>query len=136
MQQYAADNVSVIANGVPLTGFAEGAFVDVARAVESATLYMGADGKGTMVINPNKSGTITVRLSQASLSNSVLSALEATKAVFPVIVKDTNGNSLHSGAKAFVSSMPTSVYAQELNGREWIITVEALIHFEGGNPDV
>jgi hypothetical protein len=115
MEQYAADKVSVIVGGTPITGFAEGAFVDVARAVESATLYVGADGKGTMVINPNKSGTIVVRLKQSSLSNAVLSSLEATSAVVPVIVKDTSGNSLHSAAKAFVSTMPTSTYAQELN---------------------
>ena len=136
MKKYAADGVSVIANGTPLTGFAEGSFVTVARAVESATLAIGADGKGTMVVNPNKSGTITVRLQQTSLSNAVLTTLEATKAVFAVIIKDTNGNSLHSGAKAFVSSMPSSDYAQEVSAREWTIMVEALIHFEGGNADV
>ena len=136
MQQYSADNVSIIVDGTPITGFAEGAFVDVARAVESATLYMGADGKGAMVINPNKSGTVTIRLAQTSLSNAFLTALEAVKSVFPIIVKDTNGNSLHTGAKAFISSMPTSSYAQELNSREWVIMVESLIHIEGGNAAV
>ena len=134
MEQYSADKVSIIVDGTPITGYAEGAFVDVARAVESAKLYMGADGKGVMVINPDKSGTIVIRLKQTSLSNRVLTFLEATSAIFPVIVKDTNGDSLHAGAKAFVSSMPASSYAQELNAREWTIMVESLIHIEAGNP--
>jgi hypothetical protein len=110
--------------------------VTVARNVESATLHMGADGVGTKIVNADKSGTITIRLVQSSLSNAVLSALEATNANFPVIVKDTNGLSLHSGAKAFVSAPPSSEYAQEMSPREWTIMVEALIHFEGGNADV
>jgi hypothetical protein len=136
MKQYGADKVSVIVNGTPITGFADGSFVTVARNVESATLHVGADGVGTKIVNADKSGTITIRLVQSSLSNAVLSALEATNANFPVIVKDTNGLSLHSGAKAFVSAPPSSEYAQEMSPREWTIMVEALIHFEGGNADV
>ena len=136
MKQYAADKVSLIVDGTPMTGLAEGSFITVGRVTESATLHVGADGKGTMVINADKSGTFVARFAQSSLSNAVLSALEATHAVFPVILKDTNGNSLHSGAKGFVSAMPSSDYAQELSTREWTIIVESLIHFEGGNPDV
>lgn len=136
MKEYAADAVSFIVNGVPMTGFADGSFVTVARATESATLHVGADGKGTMVINANQSGTFVARFTQTSLSNAVLSALESTHAVFPVILKDANGNSLHSGAKGFITTMPSSDYAQELSTREWTITVEKLIHFEGGSPDI
>jgi hypothetical protein len=136
MKEYGAKQVSVIVNGTPITGAADGVFATVARNVESSTLHIGADGIGTKVDNADKSGTITLRLAQSSPSNAVLSALEATSAVFPVIVKDTNGNSLHSGAKAFIGTMPSSDYAQELSMREWVIQVEALIHFEGGNPDV
>ncbi len=136
MKEYGAKKVSVVLNGTPITGFADGSMVTVARTVESATLHMGADGRGTKVVNADKSGTVTLRLAQSSLSNAVLSTLEATNATFPVIIKDTNGNSLHSGAKAFISAPPSSEYAQELSPREWTIMVEALIHFEGGNPDV
>ena len=92
MKQYSADNVSIIVDGTPITGFADGAFADIARAVESATLFVGADGEATVVYNPNKSGSIVVRLAQTSPSNAVLSLLEATRTVFAVIVKDTNGN--------------------------------------------
>ncbi len=136
MKEYGAAKVSVVVNGTPITGFMDGSEVTVARNGESATLHMGADGKGTKVVNADKSGTITLRLAQSSLSNAVLSVLEATNANFAVIVKDTNGNSLHSGAKAFVSTPPSSEYAQEVSPREWTIMVETLIHFEGGNPDV
>lgn len=136
MKQYGAKEVSTIVNGTPITGFADGVAVTAARNVESSTLHVGADGEATKVDNADKSGTITLRLKQDSLSNAVLSALEATGAVFPVIVKDTNGNSLHSGAKCFIGTMPSSEYAQELSMREWIIQVGALTHFEGGNPDI
>lgn len=136
MKEYGAKKVSVVVNGTPITGFMDGSQVTVARNVESSTMHIGADGKGTKVVNADKSGSVVIRLAQSSLSNAVLSALEATNATFPIIIKDTNGNSLHSGAKAFISAPPSSEYAQELSPREWTIMVEALIHFEGGSPDV
>lgn len=135
MKEYASDKVSVILGGVPITGFMDGSKITVARTVESAALHVGADGEGTKVVNADKSGTVVIRLGQSSLSNSILSTFEATNANFPVIVKDTNGLSLHSGAKAFVSKTPDSEYAQEFSAREWTITVAKLIHFEGGSAD-
>ena len=136
MKSYASDKVSVIFNGTPITGLMDGTAVTVGRNVDSAAMHIGFGGEGTVVWSSDKSGIITLRLKQTSLSNAVLSAAEATRLVGPVIIKDTNGNSLHSGAKAVVSAMPYSEYAQELSVREWTIMVEALIHFEGGNPDV
>ena len=119
-----------------MTGFMDGTVVTVARNVDSGDILVGADGKGTAVWNADKSGVITLTLKQTSLSNAVLSALEATRASFPVIIKDLNGYSLHSGAKAIVSAMPSSDYAQDLSARVWVLKVESLVHFEGGNPDI
>ena len=136
MKEYGSDKVSVIFNGTPLTGLMDGTAVTVARNVDSAAMHKGFSGESTVVWNSDKSGVITLRFAQTSLSNAVLSSAEATRLVGPIIIKDTNGNSLHSGAKAVVSAMPSSDYAQELSAREWTILVADLIHFEGGNPDV
>ena len=136
MNQYGSKSVSVIVNGTPITGFMDGEFVTVTPTVEPAALHVGADGEATKVDNADQSGTAVLRLKQTSLSNAVLSALRATKATFPIIVKDTGGTSFDSGAKAFISGAVAITYGQELAGREWTISIGKLISFSGGNPDI
>jgi len=135
MKTYGAAEVSVVIGGVPMTGLMDGEAVTVARNTPSAVIHKGFAGESAVVFNSDKSGVITLRFQQTSLSNAVLSSFEATKAIVPAIIKDTNGNSLHSGAKCVIGTMPTSGYAQELSAREWTILVADLIHFEGGSPD-
>ena len=136
MNEYGSKDVSVIANGTPLTGMMDGEFITVTPTVDPAALHVGADGEATKVINADESGTIVVRLKQTSLSNAVLSALRATKATFAVIIKDTRGTSIHSGAKAFISGATTVSYGQEITAREWTFSVAKLVDFIGGNPVV
>lgn len=136
MNEYGSKSVSVVVNGTPITGFMDGEFITVTPSVDPAALHVGADGAATKVINADESGTIVLRLKQTSLSNAVLSALRATKATFVVIVKDTKGTSIHSGAKAFISGATAVSYGQEITGREWTISVGTLVDFSGGNPNV
>ena len=136
MNEYGSKSVSVVVNGVPITGMMDGEFLTVTPSVEPATLHVGADGEATKIINADESGTIVIRLKQTSLSNAVLSVLLATKATFAIIVKDTRGTSIHAGAKAFISGATVISYGQEITGREWTVSVAKLVNFIGGNPDV
>ena len=136
MTQYGAKSVSVIVNGLPITGFMDGEFVTITPSVDPNSLHVGADGEQTMVVNADESATVALRLKQTSESNAVLSALRATRAVFPIVVKDTSGTSIHTGAKAFISGAVAVAYGQEITGREWTITVGKLVDFIGGNPAV
>lgn len=136
MNQYDPKAVSFIVNGVPITGFMDGEFLTITPTVDPAAIHVGSDGEATMVVNADESGTIVAVLKQTSLANAVLSALRSTKAIFPVVVKDTNGVEIHTGAKAFISGATTVTYGQEITGREWTISVGKLVAFSGGNPDV
>ncbi|MDK1020035.1 MAG: DUF3277 family protein [Candidatus Hydrogenedentes bacterium] len=136
MNEYGSKSVSVVVNGVPITGMMDGEFLTVTPSVEPVALHVGADGEATRVDNADESGTIVIRLKQTSLSNAVLSVLRATKATFAIIIKDTRGTSIHAGAKAFVSGATVISYGQVITAREWTISVAKLVDFIGGNPDI
>ena len=136
MTKYGSKDVSFIANGTPATAVMDGEFLVITPSVDPAVLHVGGDGEGTMVVNADESATIAVTLKQTSPTNAVYSALRAAKAVFPVIVKDNSGISIHTGAKAFISGATVVSYGQAITGRVWTFSVAKLVDFSGGNPDV
>ena len=136
MKQYASDKVSVILGGTPITGWMDGSFLEIGFNNDLAAPHVGADGAGTMVVNADRSGSAALTLKQDSLSNAVLTGLMSTNANFPIIVKDNNGNSLYTGAGAFIQTPPRSIFAQEIQGRVWTIAILKLTMIEGGNADV
>ena len=111
---YASDEVRIIVGGVPISGLADGTFVSVARDEQAFTKVTGADGTTSRAKSANRSGSITLTLSQTSPSNDVLSALavadeETGAGVVPVLIKDGSGRSVHATDAAWVQKMPDRV---------------------------
>lgn len=131
--EYASDAVSVVYLGKPVTGFHDGTFVSAVRNVDAAEIHKGADGKGTVVWNSDKSGTVTITLAQSSPSNKDFSIAAATRASGPIMVKDTNGSSYSFGDIAVVGILPTVDDAQDLSARVWVLKVDNLTIYEAGN---
>lgn len=135
---YAPSDVSVIIAGHIVSGYADGAFVEVDYTNDRITMQKGADGETARVITSDDSGTITLRLQQTSLSNDVLSALfEADtiskKATFPLAINDDNGNTLVGTDAAWIKKLPTVSFGNELEDREWMIDCGSIKMFVGGN---
>jgi hypothetical protein len=123
-----------------ITGYADGTFVTIEKNEEAFALQVGTDGEGTRSKSNNQSGRITISLMQSSASNDILSTihtadLEVGTGVFPLLVKDLQGNSIFEASQAWITSFPSSEYGREAAAREWVIETDQLIMFPGGNDD-
>lgn len=138
MKTYDPKLIQVIVGGRALSGFADGTFVEVARANDAWSLQMGTDGEGTRSKSNDKSGTITITLMQSASDNAYLSNLALldeleNAGIVPVMIKDAGGSSLHAAEQAYVKKTPDSEYSREAGPRVWVIETDNLQNFIGGN---
>lgn len=138
MKTYDPKKILVIVGGVPLSGFADGSFVRVARNNDMWTMSTGADGEGTRSKSNDRSGTIEVTLKQTSRSNQYLSNLALADeldnaGVVPGMVKDGMGATLHLAEQLWVKKRPDSEYAKEAGDRVWVLETDVLTMSEAGN---
>lgn len=138
LKTYDPKQVSIIVGGFPLSGYADGTFVAIERDEDAFSLQIGADGEEARAKSNNLSGTITITLQQASEGNRILSdfavADELTNSgVFPVLVKDSSGASIHAAEQAWVQKVAPAEYGREGAEREWVIQTGRLRSYVGGN---
>lgn len=141
LKVYDASEVDIIFAGIPIkSGFAEGEFCRVERMEEGFIEVVGTDGEVTRSKTNNRMGKVTVRLMQSSSSNAALSAIHNAdlytpggSGIGPILVKDKQGTSLHSGAKAWIVKHPDSSYDKSAKEREWEIHVADMFSNVGGN---
>ncbi len=138
VKTYSPKDVTVIIAGTQISGFAEDTFVSVERDEDSFTKVVGADGEVSRTASADKSGTITVTLLATSASNDILSALAVADEIslaglFPVLIKDELGSSIHTAASAWIQKAAGKEYAAEIGENEWLIQCANLIEFTGGN---
>lgn len=139
VRTYDPKQVSYIAAGAIISGFADGTFLNVARNEETVSFQRAAQGGGTRTITSDKSGRITATLQQTSPSNAVFASQQAilelqggSADLFTALVKDTGGLDLHSAATAWVVVPAESEYANALSNREWIVETDELVMAPNG----
>lgn len=140
LKTYDPGQVVVNVGGRDITGFADGTFVKVERNADAFSLTIGADGEATRVKSRNRSGRFTFTLQQSSPSNDILTAVankdEVTNTgVVPVMVKDANGTTLASAAKAWSVKKASAEFGKDASSREWIFETHQLDLTIGGNLD-
>lgn len=138
VKTYDPKKVSVSFGGFDLNGFAEGTKVNVEFNEDAWTLQIGVDGEGTRSKSNDRSGRVTVQLMQSSDSNAVLTSIAeldrlSNSGAVPLMIKDGNGDSLHSAETAWIVKSASAEYAIEAGPREWIIETDTLVSFIGGN---
>lgn len=135
---YAADAVQIIAGGVPLSGLADGTFVEISRDEQAYNKVTGADGSTSRAKTANRSGSITVTLKQTSPSNDVLTGFmladeAGDNGVIPLLVKDTSGRTLAYASSAWVQQSPDQAFSKDIEEREWVMDCARIDMFVGGN---
>lgn len=140
VRTYDPKQVICAINGVPMSGYTEGTFLELDRDEPTWSKVVGSDGLVTRGKTNNFSGTLTLTLKQSSPSNDVLSALlavdEATNAgVFPVLIKDLSGNSVYFSARAWVTQYANSTFGKDISDRQWVLSLDQLDLFVGSNAE-
>ncbi len=134
------DPLKVIVTLGPIlfVGFVEGSMITVSRDNETFTKRTGAGGDVTRVRSHDRSGRVTVRLMQSSLTNDDLSARHRQDELLgtqyaPLMVKDLNGTTLMTAPNAWVvKPADIELAGNEASDREWMIDCDELIGVVGG----
>lgn len=126
---YSPNDVSVIVNGTPIEGFADGTFVNVAYNSDAATMVEGADGSPAIAFKRGARGaTITFTCLQTSLANNILNAFLQTQKfaasganTVNVTIRNNQGGELVSMPRGVFQKEPDLGYGAEIGSREWTI---------------
>jgi hypothetical protein len=133
-------SVVITIGGVPMSGFADGTFLELTADNMQFTKITGADGYTTRVKSNNYGATMTLTLSQSSPSNEVLSAfLTADRlrnaGVVPVLVKDMSGTTTFFAGSGWIQQFPDTTFGNEINNRAWTIDLAEAEIFVGSNGE-
>jgi hypothetical protein len=116
-----------VLGSITVSGYAEDSFLKIARAEDTFTGVVGADGKDyTRSKSNNKSGTIAFTVQQSSDTNQYLSQLQAIDeasgtGTFTVMVTDLNYNEIYASNDCFFSKPPDTDKGKASGDREWTI---------------
>ena len=134
------DPASVVISfgGIPLSGFADGTFLEITADNPQFTKVVGADGFTTRVKSNNYGAVATLTLAQSSPSNEILSGfLNQDRlnddGVYPLLIKDMSGTTVVFSATGWIQQFPNITFGNELNNREWIIDLADIDIFVGRN---
>lgn len=124
--------------GIPITGFAEGTYINAERQAEQFTDYAGAGGDVARVRNRDQRGTVKVTLMATSATNDALSSIadsdeETGAGIGELQLTDGNGTTVCGGPNAWIKKRPALEMSKEMPTREWEFTVAKMKHFVGGN---
>lgn len=139
VRTYAPDKILMLVGAVPMTGYAEDTFVEIAPNADLSSIQVGADGEVARSIGTNKTCTVTLTLQQTSPSNDVLSSLIEVDALtggqlFPLTVQDLLGRSIFVVSQAWISRRPNIAFGREAGTRAWtILTGAPSAWFSGGS---
>lgn len=138
LKNYDPKQVSVIAAGRSIGGFADGSFISVVRNAPMFTKVRGADGEIARTKSNDRSGRITVTLMQTSADNAFFNGLALADEIsgsstFPILVRDALGTYVANCADAWVEQLADSEFGKELTNRVWNIECSELDVVGGGN---
>ena len=125
---YKPGDLALTVGGYPISGYADGEFINIEQADEGTRLVVGADGEATYVVPADFSASITITLKQDADSNRVLGAMKAAESQVAVTCNDNLGFNAF-GKDAMVKQHPGSTYVgKDLSNRAWIIMVPKLVN--------
>ncbi len=131
VKTYDPKAVVVTFNGIPITGFTDGDFVQVAVANDAFAKKVGANGEVGRARSNDDTAEVTITLMQTSPSNKLLSDVhnldKATGAgKGPLSIKDLNGESVWYFPDAWIKKAPDFTRGKEIADVAWV--------FDTGQP--
>lgn len=126
--------------GVPITGWADGTFIEIAnRGGDRWATYVGSDGEVARSKNNDTTRRITLSLSQTSLSNTYLSGILAidlatNNGFGPFEIKDPSSGFDLFVAQAWIVAPPPAGFAKTIGTRVWVLDTSQ-VSIEAFNAD-
>lgn len=135
---YDSSEVQVIVGGNPITGFADGTFVEIEFDEQQFNKVTGADSFTSRSKTNNYGGSITITLLATAPGNDVLNDIfhrdrRNNNGVVPILIKDASGRTRWSAQHSWIQQMPTQSFSKETEERAWILDCAELIGRIGGN---
>ena len=133
-QQYSPKDVVCSWNGIAIEGFAPDSFLRLQRTSPLVTPVVGAGGQVALTRNADKTGPIEIELMQTSLSNQMLSAIQAKQDNMELeedissnfVIYDPSGSVLATGINAWLQELPQIELGRDQNSKTWIFGCEKL----------
>ena len=143
LKVYNPKEVVFIFDGIPLeSGIIDGSFISLNRNSRNASLNVGADSGGTMVVINDRSVTVTLSLRKGSVTNDKLmdiiateEAIDGQKRVGPLTIEDFSGRSLSFGQEAFLDGPPDDEFATDEGEVTWTWMVLNMVVDVRGSSD-
>lgn len=121
---YDFKKVSVIVDGVIVTGFMDGDAISAEKTEDDVTTHVGAGGDVTFSESNNETGTITLTLKTTSSTLPYLMDLRNSKALFATQIVDSNNNTFRAGGnECRIVKSPSRSWGPEVTGAEITISV-------------
>lgn len=136
MASYDPTKVTVVVGGVPMRAFADGLMVEAEFSVDQSSMHIGTQGEGRHIDNKDKSGTITVRLADYSVSNETLQGFYEAGAPIPIILQDkTTKADLVFAEECKLRKVPNMGKSDETIINEWVFNAIRMNIVHSGDVD-
>ena len=134
---YDPTQVGVIVGTSPINGLSNDSMITIEMEDPQYILSTDISGEATRCRVNKSIAKVTIKLTQMSPSNDLLSSYVeldrvSNAGVFPLMIKDNNGTSLFTSTAAFVEQVPSVEFANENKNREWVIKATNVTKFIGG----
>ncbi len=130
MRNYSIDKVELAWEELDFkAGLAAGSTITEARTTPSFTLKVLANGSTVRVYSTDRTGTISIIVSQESKLHQDLRALAQTdrdtrQVVGPMVLKDTSSGEQLTYRNAFIQTVPDEIRGTESSDFTWVFMFE------------
>lgn len=126
VKTYDPKKVIVSFGGVPITGWADGAFIKVVAHGDRFSKKVGADGEVMRGRSNDDTHTVEITINQTSLSNTYLNSIKeidrlTNLGIRALSITDINGGGLDFWPQAWIQKTPDIEYAKDVGSRTWIL---------------
>lgn len=132
MSVFDPTQVVVLLNGVQISDFGEkGDAIELKPGVPAGNYTMGVTGKGTFVLDPDKSATLTLNLQQHSPDNRWLNQQKALQRgnirafiPFTLEIRDLLNEDLATAQRGYFTELPGYARGTSAKNTVWTIVFE------------
>ena len=136
---YSPSDIVILVGGIiPVGGFIDGTFLEISKDIAPFSSKRTPDGTTHRLYSKDSNYTIKFTLAQSSSTNDKLGRIqqldEITKSAnFPLLIKDSKGNSKFFSPVAWIDGLPTQSFGQGIEGRSWSLKATKCVSIIGGN---